>query len=81
MQISNSMLQDAKGHQIYRCCQIMDSVDTAIVYTIGKTRTNTGLKLKFGKKVRVFREVSEVATTEIATTFIILPTGNNFIKK
>ena len=30
-------------------------METAKIYNIGKSRTNTGLKLKFGKQERVFR--------------------------
>ena len=41
--------------QVYRCCEITDVVETAKIYNIGKSRTNTGLKLKFGKQERVFR--------------------------
>lgn len=40
---------------VYRCCEIVDSVETAKVYNLGKARTNMGLKLRFGKNERVFR--------------------------
>ena len=47
--------QDGHGRQIYRCCEIVDVVETAKVYNIGKSRTNTGLRLKYAKQERVFR--------------------------
>ena len=47
--------QDNAGRQIYRCCEIVDVVETAKVYNIGKSRTNTGLRLKYAKQERVFR--------------------------
>ena len=47
--------QDNSGRSIYRCCEIVDVVETAKVYNIGKSRTNTGLRLKYAKQERVFR--------------------------
>lgn len=44
-----------EGRSIYRCTEIVDVCETAKVYNVGKARTNTGLKLKFGKQERVFR--------------------------
>lgn len=47
--------QNSEGKSVYRCTEITDVVETAKVYSIGKNRTNYGLKLKFGKQERVFR--------------------------
>ena len=43
------------GKSTYRCCEVVDVCETGKVYTVGKARTNTGLKLKFGNQERVFR--------------------------
>ena len=40
---------------VYRCTEVVDVVETGKVYNVGRARTNTGLKLKFGKQERVFR--------------------------
>ena len=47
--------QNPEGRSVYRCTEIVDVVETQKVYNVGKARTNTGLKLKFGKQERVFR--------------------------
>eukprot|EP00095_Tigriopus_kingsejongensis_P012350 snap_masked-scaffold198_size266703-processed-gene-1.5 protein:Tk12350 transcript:snap_masked-scaffold198_size266703-processed-gene-1.5-mRNA-1 annotation:"rna polymerase-associated protein rtf1" len=43
------------GQSVYRCTEVIDVVETAKVYQLGKARTNQGLKLKFGQQERVFR--------------------------
>lgn len=43
------------GQSVYRCTEVVEVVETAKVYQLGKTKTNQGLKLKFGKQERVFR--------------------------
>lgn len=43
------------GVPVYRICEIRDVVETAKVYDLGSTRTNKGLRLKFGDHERVFR--------------------------
>ena len=40
---------------VFRCSEIVDVVETSKHYTVGKARTNIGLKLKFGQSERVFR--------------------------
>ncbi|XP_023324636.1 RNA polymerase-associated protein RTF1 homolog [Eurytemora carolleeae] len=40
---------------VYRCCEIMDICETGKVYNVMKTKTNIGLKLRFGKDTRIFR--------------------------
>ncbi|XP_037947819.1 RNA polymerase-associated protein Rtf1-like [Teleopsis dalmanni] len=40
---------------VYRVAEIVGVVETAKVYTLGKTRTNRGLRLKHGTQERVFR--------------------------
>lgn len=47
--------QNPEGKSVYRCTEIVDVVETSKVYQMGKQRTNSGLKLKFGKQERVFR--------------------------
>jgi len=44
-----------KSEAVYRCCEIIDTVETAKVYTVMKTKTNVGLKLRHGKDTRMFR--------------------------
>ena len=43
------------GTDVYRVTKVVDVVETAKVYDLGKTRTNKGLLLKFGGSQRVFR--------------------------
>ncbi|XP_040573431.1 RNA polymerase-associated protein Rtf1 [Lepeophtheirus salmonis] len=43
------------GKSVYRCVEIVDVCETAKVYSVGRERTNCGLRLKFGKQERVFR--------------------------
>lgn len=43
------------GRAVYRVAQITDVVETAKVYSLGRARTNKGLRLKHGKQERVFR--------------------------
>ena len=43
------------GRSVYRCTEIVDVVETAKIYEIGKSKTNVGLRLRFGKDERVFR--------------------------
>lgn len=40
---------------VYRVAEIVGVVETAKIYSLGKTRTNRGLKLKHGTQERVFR--------------------------
>ncbi|XP_004534796.1 RNA polymerase-associated protein Rtf1 [Ceratitis capitata] len=40
---------------VYRVAEIVGVVETAKIYSLGKTRTNRGLKLKHGNQERVFR--------------------------
>ena len=48
--------QDPKtGRSVYRAAEIVDVVETAKIYSIGKHKTNKGLRLRFGKEERVFR--------------------------
>lgn len=44
-----------EGIPVYRCTEIIDVVETAKTYKVGKQTTNIGLKLKFGLQERVFR--------------------------
>ena len=44
-----------QGRSVYRAAEIVDVVETAKVYHVGKNKTNLGLRLKFGKEERVFR--------------------------
>ncbi len=43
------------GRPVYRAAEIVDVVETGKIYNVGSVRTNTGLRLKFGKEERVFR--------------------------
>ena len=43
------------GLPVYRCSEVVDVVETLKVYSVGKARTNVGLRLKFGRQERVFR--------------------------
>ncbi|KAF6023352.1 RTF1 [Bugula neritina] len=43
------------GYPVYRCAEIVDVVETAKIYQLGTTRTNKGLKLRFGASERVYR--------------------------
>ncbi|XP_078480967.1 RNA polymerase-associated protein RTF1 homolog isoform X1 [Ciona intestinalis] len=43
------------GRPVYRIAEILDVVETAKVYQLGKTRTNKGLRLRHGQQERVFR--------------------------
>ena len=43
------------GQAVYRAAEIVDVVETAKVYHVGNSKTNLGLRLKFGKEERVFR--------------------------
>lgn len=40
---------------VYRVAEIVGVVETAKIYTLGKTRTNRGLRLRHGTQERVFR--------------------------
>lgn len=40
---------------VYRVAEIVGVVETAKIYSLGKTRTNKGLRLKHGNQERVFR--------------------------
>ena len=40
---------------IIQIAEIIDVVETAKIYPLGKTRTNKGLRLKHGTQERVFR--------------------------
>jgi len=44
-----------EGRAIYRVAEIIDVTETPKVYTLGKTRTNKGLKVRHGQQERVFR--------------------------
>jgi len=46
-----------RNSPVYRVAEVVDVCETAKVYDVmkGKSRTNVGLKLKFGKDSRVFR--------------------------
>ncbi|XP_067941528.1 RNA polymerase-associated protein RTF1 homolog [Watersipora subatra] len=44
-----------EGSPVYRCVEICDVVETAKIYQLGSTRTNKGLKLRFGQAERVYR--------------------------
>uniref|UniRef100_A0A2P2I483 RNA polymerase-associated protein RTF1 homolog n=2 Tax=Hirondellea gigas TaxID=1518452 RepID=A0A2P2I483_9CRUS len=43
------------GNPVYRIAEITEVCETAKVYTLGKTKTNKGLRLRHGKQERVFR--------------------------
>uniref|UniRef100_A0A1I7XL78 Plus3 domain-containing protein n=1 Tax=Heterorhabditis bacteriophora TaxID=37862 RepID=A0A1I7XL78_HETBA len=51
------------GKSRYRISQITEVVETAKVYNLEKTRTNKGIKLKYGKGERVYR-LEFVSNTE-----------------
>jgi RNA polymerase-associated protein RTF1 len=55
LQTCFSGIGQANGKSVYRAAEIVDVVETTKVYSVGSVRTNTGLKLKFGKQERVFR--------------------------
>ena len=40
---------------MYRIAEILEVCDTPKIYSIGKSRTNKGLKLRHGHQERVFR--------------------------
>lgn len=40
---------------VYRVCEIIGVVETPKIYTLGKSRTNKGLRLRHGSAERVFR--------------------------
>uniref|UniRef100_A0A915DNP2 Plus3 domain-containing protein n=1 Tax=Ditylenchus dipsaci TaxID=166011 RepID=A0A915DNP2_9BILA len=44
-----------EGEPVYRIAEIAGVVETAKVYQLEKTRTNKGLKLKYGKDERMYR--------------------------
>ncbi|XP_019849879.1 PREDICTED: RNA polymerase-associated protein RTF1 homolog [Amphimedon queenslandica] len=44
-----------EGRMIYRVCEIVSVHETSKVYTLGGTKTNKGLKLRFGQQERIFR--------------------------
>lgn len=44
-----------KLQAVYRCCEIIDTCETAKIYHVMKTKTNIGLKLRHGKDTRMFR--------------------------
>lgn len=44
-----------QGRPVYRIGEIIDVVETAKVYQLGKVRTNRGLRLRHGQQERVFR--------------------------
>ena len=43
------------GKPTYRCAKIAEVVETNKVYQMGKTRTNTGIRVRHGKQERVYR--------------------------
>ncbi|CAK8677395.1 unnamed protein product [Clavelina lepadiformis] len=43
------------GKPVYRMAEIVDVVETAKIYHLGKVRTNLGFRLKHGQQTRVFR--------------------------
>lgn len=45
----------SNNQQVYRCAEIIDVVETAKIYSLGKHRTNKGLRLRHGSADRVFR--------------------------
>ncbi|CAG0904466.1 unnamed protein product [Cyprideis torosa] len=44
-----------QGEPVYRVCEVLDVLETAKTYRLGKTYTNLGLKLRHGNSTRVFR--------------------------
>lgn len=44
-----------QGRPVYRVAQITEVVETGKIYQLGNTRTNKGLKLKYGAQERMFR--------------------------
>ncbi|XP_076799896.1 RNA polymerase-associated protein RTF1 homolog [Clavelina lepadiformis] len=44
-----------EGKPVYRMAEIVDVVETAKIYHLGKVRTNLGFRLKHGQQTRVFR--------------------------
>lgn len=44
-----------EGRPVYRCAEIIDVVETAKIYQLGTTRTNKGIKLRYGGSERVYR--------------------------
>lgn len=48
---NNSM----NNQPVYRCAEIVGVVETAKIYTLGRHRTNKGLRLRHGNADRVFR--------------------------
>lgn len=44
-----------QGRSVYRLAEVSDVMETGKIYSLGKVRTNVGLRLKFGKQERVFR--------------------------
>jgi len=44
-----------EGKDVYRCCEIVDTCETGKIYNVMKTKTNVGLKLRFGKDTKIFR--------------------------
>uniref|UniRef100_H2Z3Z7 RNA polymerase-associated protein RTF1 homolog n=1 Tax=Ciona savignyi TaxID=51511 RepID=H2Z3Z7_CIOSA len=55
------------GRPVYRIAEIIDVVETAKVYQLGKTRTNKGLRLRHGQQERVFR-LEFVSNSEFSDT-------------
>ncbi|XP_067626942.1 RNA polymerase-associated protein Rtf1 [Eurosta solidaginis] len=57
--VMNSFVRISIGNNgqkpVYRVAEIVGVVETAKIYSLGKTRTNRGLKLKHGTQERVFR--------------------------
>eukprot|EP00111_Clytia_hemisphaerica_P018376 TCONS_00054334-protein len=44
-----------EGRAVYRVAEIIDVVETPKIYTLGKTRTNKGVKIRHGMQERTFR--------------------------
>ncbi|CAF3326800.1 unnamed protein product [Rotaria socialis] len=55
------------GVTIYRVCEILGVVETSKIYNLGTTRTNKGLRLKYGRNERMFR-LEFVSNSEISDT-------------
>lgn len=46
---------NSNNQPVYRCAEIVGVVETAKIYSLGKHRTNKGLRLRHGSSDRVFR--------------------------
>ncbi|CAF3774009.1 unnamed protein product [Rotaria magnacalcarata] len=55
------------GATVYRVCEILDVAETSKIYNLGTTRTNKGLRLKYGRNERMFR-LEFVSNSEISDT-------------